>query len=128
MKDRCGKWADTVDMTNISRQFKTFGGIWFLVLRRPGSCLPVSRQGRGKRRISRHRSGVLEGSGISGPLESTEGIGLDNGQVVKKVEDGPLLSSALAVGLGKGVTDQELAAIVIVGNGLEEGGKVDVSG
>ena len=72
--------------------------------------------------------GVLEGSGISGPLESTEGIGLDNGQVVKKVEDGPLLSSALAVGLGKGVTDQELAAIVIVGNGLEEGGKVDVSG
>ena len=71
---------------------------------------------------------VLERSGIGGPLELAVGIGLNDGQVVEEVDDGLLLASALGVVLGKGVADQELAAVIGVSDSLENGGEVDLGG
>ena len=55
---------------------------------------------------------VLEGSSISCPLELSVGVGLDDGQVVEEVDDGLLLSGALALLGGEGVADQQLAIAV----------------
>jgi hypothetical protein len=69
---------------------------------------------------------VTEGAGVSGPLEPAVGVGLDDGQVVEEVDDGLLLSGALALLGGEGVADQQLAAVVRVSDALEHGSKVNL--
>ena len=58
--------------------------------------------------------GVLEGTGVGGPLELAIGVGLDVGEVVEKSNDGPLLLSQLLGVLGEGVAGHQLSALVLV--------------
>ena len=58
--------------------------------------------------------GVLEGTGVGGPLELAIGVGLDVGEVVEKSNDSPLLLSQLLGVLGEGVAGHQLSALVLV--------------